>query len=86
MSDTHAPPGLANGTFTWVDTPDDSVKPTPELFPEFYVFSLDAFMTSSRIVTKADFAPVALWLSSHEVQLNAIWLQSSVGVGQLFLP
>ena len=64
VSDTQVP-GLVNHAFTWVDTPDDGVEPTPELFPEFYLLSLDAFMTSSPRMTKADFAAVALWLSSH---------------------
>ena len=80
MSDTQAP-SLANGAFIWVDTPDNGVEPTSELFPEFYLLSLDAFMTPSPRLTKADFAAVALWLSSHEVQLNAMWLQSRVKVG-----
>lgn len=81
MSDTKVS-GLASDTFAWVETPDDSFGHTPELFPEFYLLNLDAFMTStmSLVITQADFAAVALWLSSHEVQLNTIWLQDKVKV------
>jgi len=69
---------LNNSTFTWVDTVDDGILPTPKLFPDFYLLSLDAFTTSSPRMTKADFVAMALWLSSHEVQLNAIWLQDKL--------
>lgn len=81
MSDTKVS-GLADNTSTWVETPDDGFGHMPELFPEFYLLNLDAFMTStlSLMITKADFAAVALWLSSHEVQLNTIWLRDKVKV------